>query len=71
MSGRYRTAYNGKIVFNLKNVVMKRVKIVYTIIDYVVVDEQNEQDAIEVAREVSFEKSLNDMECVDVECFIE
>lgn len=50
---------------------MKRVKIVYTIVDYVVVDGQNEQNAIEVAREVSFEKSLNDMECVDVECFIE
>ena len=50
---------------------MKRVKVVYTIVDYVVVDEINEQDAIEVAKEVSFEKSLNDMECVDVKYFIE
>lgn len=50
---------------------MKRVKIVYTVVDWVNVDEQTDSDAIEVAREVSFERSLNDMECVDVECFIE
>jgi hypothetical protein len=51
---------------------MKRVKIVYTIVDYVnVASFSDEQDIINVARECSETKSLNDMECVDVACFIE
>lgn len=52
---------------------MKRVKIVYTIVDYVNVCDcdRTEQDCIDCALEVSGDKSLNDMECVDVEYFIE
>ena len=58
---------------NKEEQVMKRVKVVYTIVDYVNVTDcdRTEQDCIDYAREVSGDRSLNDMECVDVECFVE
>jgi hypothetical protein len=51
---------------------MTKVKVVYTIVDYINVCDcgRTKQDCIDCAREVSGDKSLNDMECVDVECFI-
>ena len=47
------------------------IKVFYTVVDTVKVFAEDEFDAHEAAREISFNKSLNDMEVVDVECFEE
>lgn len=44
---------------------MKRIKVVYTVVDWVNVDDED------IAREISFERDLNEMECVEVETYLE
>lgn len=46
-----------------------KIKVYYTVVDTVEVESDDEFYAFEEAREISFRKSLNDMEVVDVECY--
>lgn len=59
-------------LLNISDMMRKyKVKVYYTVVDTVEVESDNDFWAIEDAREISFRRSLNDMEVVDVECFEE